>query len=109
MNSRLYDALKWAAMIGLPAIGAAYFSLGEVWGLPLVTQVVGTVTVIEVFLGTVLQISKTSYMKSPEGMDGEVLVNGDGLKKFIVNDPEIIKGKKTARFKVVEDPDLPLS
>ena len=34
MSNKMYDALKWIAMILLPAIGALYFTLAGIWGLP---------------------------------------------------------------------------
>ncbi len=62
-DSKTYDILKWIAMIVLPAIGALYFGLAAIWGLPYGEQVVGTITVIDTFLGALLGISSNNYNK----------------------------------------------
>lgn len=64
MNSKVYDVLKWIAMVVLPAIGTAYFGLATIWGFPYGEQVVGTIAIIEAFLGTILQISNAKYKKT---------------------------------------------
>ena len=68
LNNRVYDALKWIAMILLPALGTLYFGLCEIWGLPYGKEVVGTITVIDTFLGALLGISSAQYRKR-EGED----------------------------------------
>lgn len=62
-DSKTYDILKWIAMIVLPAIGSLYFGLAAIWGLPCGEQVVGTITVIDTFLGALLGISSSNYNK----------------------------------------------
>lgn len=64
MSSKLYDVLKWIAMVVLPAIGTLYFALSGIWGFPYGEQVVGTLVAVETFLGTVLQISNAQYKKT---------------------------------------------
>ena len=64
MSNKMYDALKWIAMILLPAIGALYFTLANIWGLPYAEQIVGTITGIDTFLGVILGISTSQYNKS---------------------------------------------
>ena len=50
-------------MILLPAIGALYFTLASIWGLPYAEQIVGTITGIDTFLGVILGISTSKYNK----------------------------------------------
>lgn len=64
MSNKLYDILKYIAQIALPAIGTLYFALANIWGLPYGEQVVGTITAVDAFLGTMLMISKAQYDKS---------------------------------------------
>ena len=64
MSNKLYDALKWIAMILLPAIGTLYFALSGIWGLPYAEQVVGTITAVDTFIGVLLGISTSKYNKS---------------------------------------------
>lgn len=63
MSNKIYDALKWTAQILIPAIGALYFGLAQIWGLPYSEEIVGTLTCIDVFLGTLLGISTIQYNK----------------------------------------------
>lgn len=66
MSNKVYDTLKWIAQILLPAIGAFYFALADIWGLPHPTEIVGTITAIDAFLGCLLGISSASYNKKLE-------------------------------------------
>lgn len=63
LSNKQYDILKWIALILLPAIGAAYFALAGIWGFPYGEQIVGTITVIDTFLGAILGISSHQYNK----------------------------------------------
>lgn len=63
MNNKTYDVLKWIAQIVLPALGALYFGLSRIWGLPYGEQIVGTITVVDTFLGALLGISAAEYRK----------------------------------------------
>lgn len=61
LSDKVYNILKWIALIALPAVGTLYFALANVWGLPYREQVVGTVTAIDTFLGALLGISTAAY------------------------------------------------
>lgn len=63
LNNKVYDALKWIAQYLLPALGALYFALSQIWGLPYGEQIVGTITAIDAFLGAILGISTMNYKK----------------------------------------------
>ena len=63
MSNKLYDILKWIALILLPALGTLYFAIAGIWGLPYGEQIVGTITAVDAFLGAVLQISTDAYYK----------------------------------------------
>lgn len=66
MSNKVYDALKFIAQIVLPAIGTLYFALAAIWGLPYAEQIVGTITAVDTFLGTILCISTVKYNKSKD-------------------------------------------
>ena len=66
MNNKVYDILKWIAQIVLPALGALYFALAQIWGLPFGEEIVGTITAIDCFLGAILGISNAQYKKKIE-------------------------------------------
>lgn len=73
-SNKTYDSLRWVAQIFLPALASAYFALDQIWGLPKVNEVVGTITVLDTFLGLLLKKSSDEYLKSDERFDGSVTV-----------------------------------
>lgn len=70
MTNKMYDLLKWIAQIGLPALGTLYFALAKIWGFPYAAEVVGTISAIDVCLGSLLQISTSQYTKTLEDKTG---------------------------------------
>lgn len=67
LSNDTYDLLKYIALVALPALASLYFGLSKVWGLPYGEEIVGTIVLIDTFLGELLRISSTNY----EG-DGEL-------------------------------------
>jgi hypothetical protein len=63
LSNRAFDVLKWIAMYLLPALGAFYFALAGIWGLPYGEQIVGTLSAVDAFLGVILGISTARYNK----------------------------------------------
>lgn len=66
LNNSVYDVLKYIAQIVLPALGALYFALSQIWGLPYGEEIVGTITALDCFLGAILGISTAVYNKKLE-------------------------------------------
>lgn len=67
MSNKVYDVLKFIAMVVLPALGTLYFALSTIWGLPYGEQILGTITAIDTFLGALLGISSATYKKNKGG------------------------------------------
>ena len=63
MSNKMYDVLKWIAMVFLPAVATLYFALAGIWGFPYGEEVVGTITAADTFLGVLLGISSAQYKK----------------------------------------------
>ena len=61
MSDKTFDNLKWIAQILLPALGTLYFALSQIWNFPYAHEVVGTLTALDCFLGTLLGIATSSY------------------------------------------------
>lgn len=61
---KVYDILKWVALIVLPAIATLYGVLASIWGLPYGDQIVATITVIDTFMGALLGVSTYKYNKA---------------------------------------------
>lgn len=64
MSDKVYDILKWIALILIPAIGTLYFALAGIWGFPYADAIVGTLTAVDTFLGAILGISTSMYKKN---------------------------------------------
>lgn len=64
MNSKLYEILRWAIWIVIPAIGVLISTLDSAWswGLP-IDAILTTLSAISLFLGTVLGIAKVQNDK----------------------------------------------
>ena len=104
LTNKVYDALKWFVQMALPAIGALYFGLSQIWPLPYAEQVVGTCTIAALFLGTLIGISKSTYEKKGE-FDGtiDIDMSDPDLETYFLNlsiPPESIVDKKVITFSV---------
>lgn len=83
-TNRLYDKLKFIALIFLPALATLYVALDGFWHFGYSTQIVGTITALDTFLGLVLRVSTTQYYKSGSNFVGEVTVTPeDGGNKVV--------------------------
>ena len=61
LNNKVYNVLKWVALIALPALATLIMTLGEIWGIPHREQISLTITAVDTFLGVLLGISTASY------------------------------------------------
>jgi hypothetical protein len=61
--NRLYDILKWVAIILLPALAVLYSTLGLAWGWPMVTEIVITINGIALFIGALIGVSSIAHNK----------------------------------------------
>lgn len=64
MTNKIYDVLKYIALIVLPAIGTLYFAVAGIWDLPYGEQIVGTITAVDTCLGALLGLSAYKYNKN---------------------------------------------
>ena len=61
MSNRVYDILKWVALVALPAMASLYYALAGIWGLPYGEQILSTLTAVDACLGVLLGISSAQY------------------------------------------------
>jgi len=66
MSNKVYDILKYIALIVLPAVATLYLTLSTIWGLPYGEAVAATITAIDTFLGALLGISSKKYADAQE-------------------------------------------
>lgn len=63
LDNKVYDILKWVALVVLPAIATLYTALAGVWGLPYAQEIPATITAIDLFIGALLGVSTAQYNK----------------------------------------------
>lgn len=75
LTNETYDFLNNLVKIILPGVGALYFAIAAIWGLPYSEQVVGTIAALSVFLGLWLTVLKGKYDNSSAKFDGAIQVD----------------------------------
>ena len=63
MSNKVYDILKWIALVVLPAIATFYLGLANYWDIPYPEAISGTIMLFDTLLGTILGISSVKYNK----------------------------------------------
>jgi hypothetical protein len=66
MNNKLYDVLKWVAILFLPALSTLISVVFKIWNIPYGDEIAQTITALGVFLGAILGISSIQYKKGNE-------------------------------------------
>jgi hypothetical protein len=63
MSNKVYDVLKWIAMVCLPAVTTLWLTLASIWQFPYAEPIGATLGAVTVFLGALLGISSIQYAK----------------------------------------------
>lgn len=63
MTNKVYDAMKWAALAGLPALAVFTSTVGAAWGIPNTEPISITIVAGSVLLGTWVGVSGVNYKK----------------------------------------------
>ena len=71
MSNKVYDALKYIALIVLPALATFYTVLAKIWSLPYPVEIPGTIMAVDTFLGALLKVSTDKYNKENDGTQEE--------------------------------------
>lgn len=85
ITDRQYQILKWIAAAGLPAAGTAIFAVGQIWGIPYIPEIVGTVIAFNTMLGAFLGVEAADYGTRDRKYDGTV-----SLKDILTVDSHIL-------------------
>lgn len=64
LPDKLYNILKYIAMIALPALALFVQTVFAIWGIPYGEQISATIVAINALLGTLIGISTIGYNKS---------------------------------------------
>lgn len=68
MSNKLYDILKWLAIIGLPSLKVAIEPLFNIWGIPYGKEIADTLNILAVLLGSLLATSTIQYHVNNKGI-----------------------------------------
>ena len=63
MPDKLYDVLKWVALILCPTLSAGYYEIGIIWNWPYVVEIPKTITEIGLVIGALIGISQLAINK----------------------------------------------
>ena len=63
MSNKLYDKLKWMALVVFPALATLFSAVSMIWGIPYGEQITSTIVAIDTALGAILGISSINYSK----------------------------------------------
>jgi hypothetical protein len=115
LSNKTYDTLKWVAQILLPALGALYFALSDLWSLPKVVEVVGTIAAVDTFLGVLLGITAAGYKKQNDPNGGYIQQVGvdphtgmPDLALTLSKLPNELMEKKSITLHVEKPPPMPV-
>lgn len=61
MKNKIYDTLKWVAILLLPAIAWFYVEIAPDWNLPYPNEIAHTLNAIGTLLGIILGVSNINY------------------------------------------------
>lgn len=67
LPDRAYDALKWAGLVALPALGLFYAVVAPKWGWPMAEAVQTTFDALGVLVGTLIGVSQATAEEVADG------------------------------------------
>ena len=66
LPNRLFDFLKWVAILFLPALAILIRTVFAIWSIPYGEEISSTIVALQVFLGAILGVSTLNYNKEQE-------------------------------------------
>lgn len=110
ISSKMYDALKQAVTLVLPAMGALYVTLASLWDLPNPEVIAGILAALATFGGILMKVSTKSWNNSQNRFDGELIMTGydsdtgiPDLRLRIVKDPNQLMSNGTVLLRSVDE------
>lgn len=100
MTNKTYDALKYVALIIIPALATFVNAVGVVWGVSHTNDAAMTITAFGVFLGAVLGVSSKNY--EPETHGNLVVTKHDDVYADFASEPTNLKDGDTIVLKVTK-------
>lgn len=66
MSNKVYDVLKWLALVAFDAVGYFYQEIAQVWSLPFGDEVLKTCVAVSILIGALIGVSSVKYNKDNE-------------------------------------------
>lgn len=85
MNNKLYDILKWIALVALNAIGVCYKTVSLIWWLPYGEEVMSTCAAVALCIGALLGVSTAQY-------NAEKAKDAEECYKIMLNENNELRG-----------------
>ena len=85
-NDKVYNALKWIALVGIYALNYAWTRLAGVWGFPYASEISETICIVGATLGILLGISAIKY---------NALLNTEIVEQVPDNEPAELEDDNT--------------
>ncbi|MBO4853945.1 MAG: hypothetical protein J5482_02215 [Oscillospiraceae bacterium] len=61
LSNKMYDVLKWIALVALNAAGVCYKTLSLIWALPYGEEVMATCAALALCIGALIGVSTAQY------------------------------------------------
>ena len=106
MPNNVYDFLKWAVLIAIPAFGTFYSIMAGVWHLPYANEVGTTCLAVATLLGALIGVATRNYNKSDSKFDGTLVISNAANPEvptnynFNVGDLDALEQKGEVTLKV---------
>lgn len=66
MTNKAFDVVRFLSEVALSALGALYYALAEIWGLPYGDAILATCAALSTFLGIFTEWQRIRYNKKGE-------------------------------------------
>lgn len=82
LSNKAYNATKWTITVFLPAVGALYFALAQIWDFQRIVGVNATINAIITFGGLLIGYSTKKYNRTVGAPDGDLIITEVDGEKF---------------------------
>lgn len=102
ISNRLYDFLKWLALVAIPGLETFWLTIGKVWSLPYVVEIGTTISAVGLLIAALIGVSTVAYRK--EGVTN--MFNEDLLKDMLGFDEDLhLEGELESEGEAEESED----
>ena len=61
LSDKVYDLLKWFALVAVPAVEAFWLTIGKTWGFPYLTEIGTTIAAVGLLIAALIGVSTKTY------------------------------------------------